>query len=334
MAEEVSGGRLGELRVGCAGLGGPAWVGNFYPANSKPADMLDRYQESFDSVELNSSFYAQPTTAVLKGWRARCAKGFSFGLKVPGAITHEGGLSADLERVRAFVGAVREALGPALGPLLFQCPRSLVADVAHLERLAPELPADLRVAFEFRHASWFADARALAFMRARNWALCCHPNSLGRSTVGQKGGASRTGASEPYALEPIEPVLTADWSYVRLHGDNDEHTYFYSEAQLSAYVPAVHALRLRVRAVYVNFLNDSAPPSAMPHNARRFKQLCHAYAAEPVPRAPKEARATMQSYFQRLPPTPPVARSKRPRDDEAGEPPGSAMISRHASGQH
>jgi uncharacterized protein YecE (DUF72 family) len=281
--------------------------------------MLDRYQESFDSLELNSSFYSQPTTAVLSGWRARCAKGFVFGLKVPGAITHEGGLSADLARVRAFVAAVRAGLGPALGPLLFQCPRSLTADVRHLELLAPDLPAELRVAFEFRHASWFSDARVLAFMRAHNWALCCHPNSLGRATVGQEGSATRAGASEPYALEPIEPVLTADWTYVRLHGDNDEHTYFYSDAELSAYVPAVHALRRRCRAVFVNFLNDSAPPSAMPHNARRFKQLCHAHAGEPVPKAPKEARATMQSYFQRLPTQPGShSKAKRPRDEGGG----------------
>lgn len=308
--------QVGALRVGCAGLGQSTWVGDLYPRRTKSTDFLDLYQEHFDFVEINSSFYGLPSLATIGSWHSRCARRFELGLKAPGAITHDGGLSDGvLDRVRALLVAA-EHLGEAAGPILFQCPRTLTADVSRLHALEPVLSARAgerpRIVFEFRHSSWFEDEAVLAFMRVHNWALCCHPNSVGRATVGRQG-EGRDGSSASYELEALQPVVTADFAYVRLHGRNDEHTYRYTDTELAQYAAQLHELRTRGLDVYVSILNDTGErPCAMHANARRLRALTHALAGESVPRAPKEARKKIGDFFARAP-----SSSKRPRDESA-----------------
>ena len=62
-------------------------------------------------------------------------------------------------------------LGPSLGPLLFQLPPHLKADVPRLAELAAVLPANVEAAFEFRHPSWFND-ETYTVLRTHKCALC------------------------------------------------------------------------------------------------------------------------------------------------------------------
>ena len=70
------------------------------------------------------------------------------------------------------------------------------------------------------------------FLLGIRWALLVvHPDSVGRATVKQGESVSYAG------LQPLHVnCVTADFVYVRLHGDNDEHTYRYSDDELSRYV--------------------------------------------------------------------------------------------------
>ena len=72
--------------------------------------------------------------------------------------------------VASFCEAAR-ALGPKLGPVLYQLPPNLKRDDALLGDFLDQLPRDVPGAFEFRHESWFADETYRALERA-GAALC------------------------------------------------------------------------------------------------------------------------------------------------------------------
>lgn len=162
--------RRPRVLVGTSGFSYPAWKPAFYPAELPASGMLRHYASVFETVEINHSFYRMPTTALLTGWRRQVAPAFRFALKAPQRITHQRRLRDCEELTGDFVRLAR-TLGPSLGPLLFQLPPHLKADVARLAQFADALPAKVEVAFEFRHPSWLADD-TYTVLRERGMALC------------------------------------------------------------------------------------------------------------------------------------------------------------------
>jgi uncharacterized protein YecE (DUF72 family) len=49
----------------------------------RPADYLSYYAEHFDTVEIDSTFYATPNVSVVRSWNAKTPEGFIFAAKVP-----------------------------------------------------------------------------------------------------------------------------------------------------------------------------------------------------------------------------------------------------------
>ncbi|HLV80436.1 MAG TPA: DUF72 domain-containing protein, partial [Chthonomonadaceae bacterium] len=47
-------------RVGTMGWGYADWTGVFYPEDAAPRDYIGFYSEIFDTVEIDSTFYAIP----------------------------------------------------------------------------------------------------------------------------------------------------------------------------------------------------------------------------------------------------------------------------------
>lgn len=245
-----------------------------------------------------------PSEATLAGWRARAAPRFVACLKAPATVTHEApGSEASLDALRTFLSRATRALGPSLGPVLLQFPRSVGPSLPLLQALGGVVDgvsavgggAPIQIALEVRHAGWLKPASGLReWLDARPaWALVAHPNSLGHATV---VAPERTGASPSYGLEPLD----AHWpcggfAYARLHGDNDEHTFCYTDAQLRPLAAVLHGWRMRGREVFAFILSDDGG-AAMPRNAERLKQLVHALAGEEPPRAPKAPR-TLSSFF-------------------------------------
>jgi uncharacterized protein YecE (DUF72 family) len=184
--------------VGTSGYSYKEWKPAFYPQDLPARDFLRFYAGRLPTVEINNTFYRMPTTNLVLGWASEVPEQFTFSLKAPQRITHIAKLNDASESTAAFARVASE-LGSRLGPLLFQLPPFLRKDlprlVAFLEATAA-LAQRPRIAFEFRHPSWFDD-EVFAALRARGAALC---------------------VAEGEALaSPL--VATADWGYVRLRRD-------------------------------------------------------------------------------------------------------------------
>jgi uncharacterized protein YecE (DUF72 family) len=144
--------------VGVSGFSYSSWKGKFYPSDAKSEEFLAHYSRHLESVEINSSFYAPPRAAVVKGWFAKTNEEFRFSFKAPRLITHILKLGKEsLEATDKFYGTLR-ALGPRLGPILFQLPPYSKLDHELLEDFLSRTSDIKRRVFEFRNETWFKDS--------------------------------------------------------------------------------------------------------------------------------------------------------------------------------
>jgi uncharacterized protein YecE (DUF72 family) len=218
--------------VGTSGYSYKEWKGPFYPKEVPAAGFLRYYAAHFSTVEINNTFYRMPTTKLIEGWASEVPDTFTFAVKAPQRITHNAKLEGAGDAVSTLLRTVA-ILGPRLGPILFQLPPFLRKDVPRLERFLAELPAGPRIAFEFRHPSWFDDD-VWAVMRARGAALC---------------------VAEGEKLEsPL--VVTADWGYVRLRRDA------YPDELVDAWAEKIRAQPWREAFVYLKHDEGDAPSVA------------------------------------------------------------------------
>jgi uncharacterized protein YecE (DUF72 family) len=142
------------LYVGVSGFSYPGWKGNFYPKDLKSEDFLGYYSQRLNTVEINSSFYAPPTTAMIKAWSAKTQDNFLFSIKSPRQITHILKLGKGSGDSAKKLEATIELLGSKRGPILFQLPPFLRQDLKLLESFLEETNAVSKKVFEFRHESW------------------------------------------------------------------------------------------------------------------------------------------------------------------------------------
>ncbi|GKS59586.1 hypothetical protein YTPLAS18_31130 [Nitrospira sp.] len=193
--------------VGTSGYNYPEWRGNFYPEKFPTAKMLPYYAGRFSTVEVNYTFYRMPTAKIIGNWSAETPDGFAFALKASKRITHDARLKDVGDPLRYFLDTA-QALGPKLGPVLFQLPPYLRKDLDRLGDVLGLLPAGVRTAFEFRHESWFDD-EVYALLKTRNVALCVVDSEKGTTPV----------------------VTTADFGYLRLRdeGYTDENLRKWAE---------------------------------------------------------------------------------------------------------
>jgi uncharacterized protein YecE (DUF72 family) len=145
------------IRIGTQGWNYDAWVGPFYPVGTHQAEFLTVYARAFDTVEVDSTFYAIPPAKTVRGWADRTPKDFTFALKLPQEITHEKRLRDVDDIAKLFLDRARE-LGDKLGPILIQLgPDFELSELPALARFLPTLPADIRFAVEFRRRAWIND---------------------------------------------------------------------------------------------------------------------------------------------------------------------------------
>lgn len=236
-----------ELRIGTSGFHYKHWVGTFYPPKTPASRMLEYYLRYFDTVELNNSFYKLPTEEAFENWRDATPPGFVFAVKGSRFITHNKKLK-DPENALENLIPRAEKLGAKLGPILFQLPPKWGCNVERLEEFLRALPRRHRYAFEFREPSWHC-SEVLEVLRRHNVAYCIY-ELAGFST---------------------ENELTADWTYIRLHGPGGKYQGSYPDETLQRWAADIVQWSARLKAAYVYFDNDQAGYAA--ENALRLKQF-------------------------------------------------------------
>jgi len=223
------------LIVGTSGWSYDEWVGPFY---EKKQGMFTAYSKVFKTSEINSTFYSYPTERLVEGWRKTAPPGFVFAAKLPQLITHEKwlksgmGIEDDLWRFLTLMQPLAEKLGPILVQLrpMFSYKES----VGDLEKFLEILPSNHEWAIEFRHDSW---------LRKETY------------TMLEKHNAAYTIVDEP--LLPPETHVTADFAYVRWHGQGKRlwYDYEYTKPQLEEWKPKVEEVAKKSKRTYGYFNN-------------------------------------------------------------------------------
>jgi uncharacterized protein YecE (DUF72 family) len=232
------------IRVGTSGYSYKEWKGTFYPEDLPAAKMLPYYGERFDSVEINNTFYRMPDAKMVAKWAEQVPDGFTFVLKAPQRITHQKKLVGAADDLRLLFEA-GDVLGSKLGPVLFQLPPFSHKDPVKLREFVSILPAEKRVAFEFRHPSWFDD-EIYGILRERDIALCA---------------ADTDEVTDPESLM----VPTASWGYMRLRRTE------YAAGQLEAWAARVE--RQAWSDAYVFFKHEDEGKG--PRFAVEFRAMLH-----------------------------------------------------------
>jgi len=272
--------RRGDIRIGISGWRYTPWRGVYYPAGLPQRRELEYAAGTFRTLEINGTFYSLQRPDNFRAWRDATPDDFVFAVKAPRYIPHVRRLR-DIDKPLAnFLASGVLELGPKLGPLLWQfppnfrydaerfadfiaaLPRTQAAALALARRREPgrmkgrtALPTKtlgtLRHAVEIRHES-FRDPDFARLLRAHGVALV----------------VADTAGRWPYLEE-----VTADFLYLRLHGDEELYASGYSKAALARWARRIDAwhrgsqpadarriattrVPARARDVYVYFDND------------------------------------------------------------------------------
>jgi uncharacterized protein YecE (DUF72 family) len=216
--------------IGTSGYSHPQWKGRFYPDDLADEEMLRHYAGRLNAEEINQTFQRAATVRQLQGLARDVGDGFTFALKAPRRVTHELRLR-DAADVAGDFCATAAALGEKLGALLFQLPPYLKRDVARLEDFLHQLPPEVRVVFEFRNPTWYADETVECLRRfATTWCV-----------------------TDREDLEvPIEP--TANFGYFRMRRAE------YGDAALRALAAHIAAAGSSWDDVFVFFKHETEAP--------------------------------------------------------------------------
>lgn len=222
------------IRIGTSGWHYAHWRGPFYPPAWPTGKFLSFYQQYFQTVEINSSFYRLPSVQTLAAWRQHAPPGFLFAVKASRVITHLKKLKDVDQAVAAFLARI-DLLGETLGPILWQLPPRFHFQPARLEAFLAGLPPSRRFAMEFRDPSWLVP-QAYALLKRYHVALCLY-DLAGRQS-------------------PLE--VTTDLVYLRLHGPAGAYQGSYSPAALATWAQQLRSWERQGCAVYCFFDNDEA----------------------------------------------------------------------------
>jgi uncharacterized protein YecE (DUF72 family) len=281
---------VASIRIGISGWTYPGWRGDFYPPGLTHRRELEYAANRFGSIEINGSFYALQRASSYIAWRDQTPRDLVFSVKAGRFITHLKKL-ADVETPLAnFFASGVLALGPKLGPILWQLPPMLGYDEARLTTFFNLLPRTTRQAvqlvecrdtkvpddrawlttdanrpiqhaLEVRHIS-FAVPEAAALLRSHNIAV----------VVADSAGK----------WPQIEEV-TSDFVYARLHGADELYVSGYTADALDRWAAKVRSWAADGHDVYVYFDNDAKVRA--PYDARALMRRLGLIGAGGIPPA-------------------------------------------------
>jgi uncharacterized protein YecE (DUF72 family) len=223
------------LYLGTSGFSYQDWVGKFYPTGTRRQDWLRYYAAEFNTLELNSSYYAVPAPSVVNSLIARTGEGFQFAIKLHQSMTHEreaadGSFSAFNSMLKPFIDSGKLGCILAQFPYSFRYNRQNQDYIEKIKGKFEELP----LVVEFRSVYWIKP-EVFNWLRSLNLGFCC--------------------VDEPHLPNLIPPVVetTSNIAYVRFHGRNsakwwhhqeayERYDYTYSPDELQEWVPGIKKL--------------------------------------------------------------------------------------------
>ena len=234
-------------QIGTSGWHYPHWRGPFYPEKLPASKMLEFYVRHFDTVELNNTFYRLPTETGVNDWRTSTPADFCFAAKGSRFLTHMKKLKDPAPGIEKYFDRIA-GLGQKLGPIVWQLPPQWEVNAERLEDFLEALPKRRRYAFELRNPTWHND-EIYSILRHHNAAFCIF------QIAGMFSGIQ----------------LTADFTYVRLHGPAGAYQGSYSQDVLGRWSDQLREWDRHLRAAYIYFDNDQAAYAA--ENALALKQM-------------------------------------------------------------
>jgi uncharacterized protein YecE (DUF72 family) len=237
--------RKGNVRIGTSGWHYDHWIGPFYPDDAKKRDLLKLYAETFDTAEVNNTFYSVPKPKTVESWAADTPRRFLFAVKMSRFMTHMKKLKDPKQSSVKLFDAVAP-LGDKLGPVLLQLPPNWKPNPERLDAALSAMPKG-RYAVELRDERWLRD-EVFEILKRHKAALCLY-DFAGRQT---------------------EDRVTGDFVYLRLHGPKKQaYTGSYSEKALDGWAKKIAAWRDDGLDVFAYFDNDDSGYAAL--NARDLK---------------------------------------------------------------
>lgn len=283
------------IRVGVSGWRYAPWRGVFYPKTLPQHAELWYLSRILSSVEINGSFYSLQRPEYYARWHEETPNDFVFAVKGPRFITHMKRLQ-DIEAPLAnFFASGVFNLRAKLGPILWQFPPQLRYDRATLAAFIELLPRDtaealkiarkrdyrlkgrarlaidsvrpVRHAIEVRHES-FVDPDFIELLRRFNIALVI---------------------AETADRWPMMHDITADFVYLRLHGDKKLYQSGYSDKALERWAERIKAWHEGEEPADARKVLDAKPPSS-----HRRDVFCYFDNTDVKLRAPVDAQSLMR----------------------------------------
>jgi uncharacterized protein YecE (DUF72 family) len=220
----------GTLRVGTSGFHYNHWRGIFYPRDLAQSAWFGHYARRFDTVEINNTFYHLPSASAFDSWKRQAPADFIYALKFNRYGSHWMRLKNPRATIGNFLKAARR-LGGFLGPILVQLPPHWSVNAARLDDFLAAAPRALRWAVEFRNLSWLCDEVYNVLERYKA-ALCIHD-----------------------MIKNHPRILTADWTYLRYHGER--YSGSYSHQKLAAEAGWIRRQLATGKDVFAYFNNDA-----------------------------------------------------------------------------
>lgn len=300
------------IRIGVSGWRYAPWRGNFYPQGLPQHAELHYATRAFPSLEINGSFYSLQRPASWQSWYEAAPGQFVFAVKGPRYLTHMLRLRNVEKPLANFFASGIFKLREKLGPILWQFPPNFAFDASQLEAFFNLLPRDL------------TEAAALArrrepFMRGKT-ALTIGANRPLRHAMEVRHDSFREPCfirllrkygialvvAETAGRWPMLEDVTADFMYLRLHGDKQLYRSGYSSAALARW-----AARTAI------WHEGGEPPDALKADARskpakRPRDVyCYFDNTDEKLRAPVDAKALMTNLGVQWPATVLHRRSQR-----------------------
>lgn len=239
---------MADVRIGCSGFNYYGWKGNFYPVDLPQDKWLDYYAKTFNTVELNVTFYRLPLARIFDKWHKETPLDFVFSLKGSRFITHIKRLLEPEDPLNLFFQRA-SGLKEKLKVVLWQFSPGFKIELQRLRNFLELLkPYNIRNAFEFRNESWITK-ETFDLCKQYNVSLCM--------------------ADWPEFIDDI--AVTSDFVYIRRHGKGGSYATLYSRAELKRDAKRIRNYLKDGKDVFIYFNNDYH--GYAPRNALELKEM-------------------------------------------------------------